>query len=92
MALQELVANATAAGRSPEEVRALVETLRPAGSGRRTGFLKAGIVLVFAAVSMAVVAVLQDQSSLIAPAAYSFFIGAAFIVIWRVIERIGGTK
>ncbi len=92
MALQELVANAASAGRTPAEIREIVETLNPRSSKGRAGSLKIGIILVAAALAMGFVAIVLDRTSLLAPAAFSLFIGAAFLVIWRIVDRTGGEK
>lgn len=92
MALQELVANAASAGRSPAEIREIVATLNPRTSKGRSGSLKVGIILVAAAVAMGLVAITLDRTEMFAPAVFSLFIGAAFLVIWRIVDRTGGEK
>lgn len=88
MALQEMVASAAASGKSPEEIRALVEIVNPKSRPRRWNSLKAGILLLGTAAAMGFLSLVLDYS-MVAPAAFLFFIGAAFVVVWRLTERAG---
>ncbi len=87
MEVQKIVAEAAAAGRSPDEIRKLIEILEGKGPGKRTGSLKTALILGALTLGLAVVAPLTGDNGPLVAAAILAFLALAFLGIWVFVDR-----
>jgi hypothetical protein len=90
MAVRRIVADAVASGRSPSEIREIVDAISPQERTKGKGSLKTGIILTAVGLAIALVAPITGELEALGGAAFILFLGLAFLVIWRFVDRPGG--
>ncbi|NLP06100.1 hypothetical protein GX411_09150 [Candidatus Fermentibacteria bacterium] len=86
--LNQMVSSAVAAGRSPDEVREIIEAVkgRPSGSsGRRS--LRTGIILAAVGLGLAFIALVTGTPAALGAAGFMILLGLAFVAIWFLVDK-----
>lgn len=86
--LSQMVSNAVAAGRSPEEVREIIDAFkgRTAGSGGRKS-LRTGIILMAVGLGLALLTPVTGSIEALGAGGFMVILGLAFVVIWLLIDK-----
>jgi hypothetical protein len=82
--------DALASGKTPEEVERMIEVMdrqREKSPKRKTGYFRAGVVLMGASVSTLFIGLIIGVTECLAAAAGGFVLGLALVAVWAVIDR-----
>lgn len=86
--LNQMISSAVAAGRSPDEVREIVEAVkgrRSGSSGKRS--LRTGIILVGIGFGLALMFPFTGDSVVLGASGFVVLLGLAFVAVWLLVDR-----